>query len=97
MSNAVNETGSGGNSCAETVPRKNKPNQIKRDIRALERWLAEAGPSWPRDLRDKGQRALLGMKMLEGQQVPEVGIRETAKDLADFTAAYAAFVASKGA
>lgn len=70
----------------------NEPNQVKRDIRALERWLDEAGPSWPRDIYDLGRRALLAMKMLDQPDVPDIITREAAKDLANFTAAYAAHV-----
>lgn len=33
----------------------NQPNQVKRDIRAMERWLDEAGPTWPRDVYDLGR------------------------------------------
>lgn len=73
----------------------NEPNQVKRDIRALERWLDEAGPSWPQDVFDLGRRALLALKTLDQPDVPEVMVRMAATDLANFTAAYAAHVASK--
>lgn len=67
----------------------NQPNQVKRDIRALERWLGEAGPSWPRDVYDLGRRALLALKTLDQPDVPDVMVRLAANDLAAFTEAYA--------
>lgn len=74
----------------------NQPNQIKRDIRSLERWLAEADATWPQELRDKGHRALLAIKTLDQPDVPEVMVRMAAEDMANFTTAYAAFVARQG-
>jgi hypothetical protein len=75
----------------------NEPNQIKRDIRSMERWLEESGATWPQSVFDLGRRALLALKTLDQPDVPDVMVKEAAKDLANFTAAYAAHVASKGA
>jgi len=75
----------------------NTPDQAKRDVRAFERWYLASLNEWPAELRDKGQRALLALKTLDQDDVPEPMVREAAKDLADFNTAHAAHIASKGA
>lgn len=74
----------------------NEPNQAKRDVRAFERWFNESASGWPTDLCIKASRALLALKTLDQPDVPDVMVREAAKDLADFNTAHAAFVARQG-
>jgi hypothetical protein len=80
-----------------------------RDCKSMERWLkslstfvtgeksgaTSGGRRSP--FFDLGRRALLALKTLDQPDVPDVMVKEAAKDLANFTAAYAAHVASKGA
>lgn len=75
----------------------NNPNTAKHDARAFERWINEASPSWPDDLKKLGTFALLALKTLDVPKPPELMVREAAKDMAAFLEAYAAHIASKGA
>ncbi len=71
-------------------------NTPKRDARAFERWFKEASPAWPDDLQKLGTFAWLALKTLDQPDVPDLMVREAAKDLARFNEAYAAHMASKG-
>lgn len=79
----------------------NKPNIAKRTARAFERRLAEMQPTLPPETYALGQRLLLALKMVPGQErvfaASPVLRDELVKAVASFEAAYAAHVASKGA
>lgn len=67
--------------------------------RGFERMLAEESAAWPPELQAKGQKALLALKMIVGQErefAASQAIREaTAADLMDFAASHAEWKASR--
>jgi hypothetical protein len=73
-----------------------KPNQVKRDIRSLERFIAGAGHAWPADLCVAAGYALLALKTLDQPNVHPVLVSMAASDLAAFRDAYAKHAAPHG-
>lgn len=74
----------------------NTPNQVMRDIRAFERWIAEDGATWPPELRALAQRKLMALQTRDQPDLPAAMERENQKDIEAFDVAHAAFIASQG-
>ena len=98
MPNTVNDAGTDALFCAEPVPKRtHQPNQVARDIRTFERWMAEDAATWPPELQALAQVKLMSLQMRDQENLPPVMERENLKDIEAFDIAHAAFIASKGA
>lgn len=67
---------------------------VEGTARAFQRWFDERSATWPGHLYGLGFRAMLALQSTKAPVVPEAIERDNRRDLANFTAAYAAHVAS---
>lgn len=63
---------------------------IQSTARAFQRWFDERGADWPGHLYGLGFRAVLALKSMDQARVPDVIVRQNARDLTAFVEAYAA-------